>query len=231
MIFGDERLPERFWVKARRDGESGCWLWTGAGDRYGRFYLNGRLRLAYQVAYEILVGPVPDGLELDHLCRTTKCVNPGHLEPVTHQENCARADIGAKFRNRTHCPAGHAYDEQNTIVRRDGTRQCRSCKNASAREYKRKRKEAGLCPKCGSKELTNGTCGHCKGIHARWMKARGEGRRLSGLCGRCGKKSERDGWLCQICQDDANRQRRERRAARKDLTGAGRRALEEHDRD
>lgn len=83
---------------------------------------------AYRFAYEFLVGPIPDGLELDHLCRVRLCVNPAHLEPVTHAENNKRAGVA-----KTHCKWGHPYNEANTYRRRDrpGNRQCRVC----ARRY------------------------------------------------------------------------------------------------
>ena len=87
----------RFWSKVRKT--SGCWLWTGAtnADGYGTFHVdrfNGRQRVAYahRIAYSLLRGPVPDGLELDHaVCGTRRCVNPDHLDPVTHAVNMQRA--------------------------------------------------------------------------------------------------------------------------------------------
>lgn len=90
-------LAERFWPKVNKSGpvpehrpELGpCWLWTGCVQRYGRIKLEGtkRVAFAHRVSYEWAKGPVPDGLELDHLCRVTACVNPDHLEAVTHSEN------------------------------------------------------------------------------------------------------------------------------------------------
>jgi HNH endonuclease len=81
-------VQERFWEKVEQ-GE-GCWLWTGAIDRgYGQFVWNGRKR-AHRVAYELIIGPIPEGLELDHLCRNKSCVRPEHLEPVTKAENIRR---------------------------------------------------------------------------------------------------------------------------------------------
>lgn len=92
---------ERFWPKVRKEpSPSGCWIWTGAirrGDGYGEFHARqGMSRLAHRVAYEPLVGPVPDGLQIDHLCRVRRCVNRAHLEPVTHAENVRRGSaVGA----------------------------------------------------------------------------------------------------------------------------------------
>lgn len=79
---------------------------------------------AHRVAYEEIMGPVPEGLELDHLCRTRSCVNPSHLEPVTHRENMNRGDVAT--RRKTHCPKGHPYDEENTGIY-NGYRNCRAC--------------------------------------------------------------------------------------------------------
>lgn len=118
----------RFFAKVEFDG---CWLWRGARDSggYGKFR-DGHTVLvsAHRWAYEALVGPIPAGLQLDHLCRVHLCVNPDHLEPVTPGENTRRGS-----RLVTHCPKGHVYDEQNTRVNTDGARDCRQCD----REYKR----------------------------------------------------------------------------------------------
>ncbi len=88
-------LPARIAAKILVDQETGCWLWTGAtdGSGYGRAYWQGQRPRAHRLTYELLLSPVPDGLVLDHLCRNRACVNPAHLEPVTHAENCRRAGI------------------------------------------------------------------------------------------------------------------------------------------
>src|SRR6266496_2265386 len=90
-------LVTRFWAKVDRSGGSrACWLWTGktGRDGYGRIGLGGRGALvrvrAHRFAYELLIGPIPDGLQIDHLCRVRHCVNPAHLEPVTQRENILR---------------------------------------------------------------------------------------------------------------------------------------------
>lgn len=75
-----------------RDGPNGCWLWTGTIERtgYGRFWLGGRQEIAHRASYALLIGPIPEGLTIDHLCRVRACVNPDHLEPVTLAENIRR---------------------------------------------------------------------------------------------------------------------------------------------
>lgn len=87
----------------------GCWYWSGAKHHKG--YGNLRGRMAHRISYEQFIGPIPKGLQLDHLCEAKNCVNPFHLEPVTNQENKLRwAD------NLTHCPQGHPYDSNNTRI-------------------------------------------------------------------------------------------------------------------
>lgn len=126
---------------------SGCWIWDAAVDDrgYGRISVRGYWRHAHRFLYENLVGQVPDGLELDHKCRMNCCVNPDHLEPVTHQENVRRAGaagaLGTKNKRKTHCPNGHEYSGGNLY--RGGpsnTRYCRTCRREYARNYARKRR-------------------------------------------------------------------------------------------
>lgn len=108
--FGDERLPARFWAKAR-ETESGCWEWTGHRKRDGYGQFGGR-QLAHRVAFAALVGDlppyVPGGLQLDHLCRNRACVNPAHLELVSHRENTLRGEsVAARWAARDVCERGH----------------------------------------------------------------------------------------------------------------------------
>jgi uncharacterized protein YlaI len=119
----DPRLPPRFWAKVSPEPNTGCWLWAAASDRfgYGRYMEispRGAVRLAHRVSFIALTGFDPGALSLDHLCRTPACVNPAHLEPVTHGENVRRG-VGAQRTREakaaiTHCPKGHRYDDENT---------------------------------------------------------------------------------------------------------------------
>lgn len=125
-----EGLRERLQARFVPDEETGCWVWQGGtGSKgYGRFrWWPGKRTSAHQAVYEVWIGPIPDGLILDHLCRNPSCVNPAHLEPVTFAENVLRGN-GACARNarKTHCPRGHEYDAH------DGERRyCSTCR----REY------------------------------------------------------------------------------------------------
>lgn len=120
--------------------DTGCIEWTAgtAGAGYGFFFVGRKSRdetgrtYAHRWSYEYHVGPIPNGLEIDHLCRNRKCVNPDHLEPVTTQENLRRSDGNA---NKTHCPAGHPYAGPNLRLYR-GARLCKECR----RNYDRRRR-------------------------------------------------------------------------------------------
>lgn len=152
---------QRFWAKVDKSGpvpdyrpELGrCWIWNGTrssrqGGRpgYGRFAAEGRTHQAHRFAYELLVGKIEAGLQLDHLCRVTQCVNPSHTEPVTPRENYLRGiSLWAENARKTHCPQGHAYSEANTYVGRNGARKCRECSAAHLRDL-RQRRGAGLAP-------------------------------------------------------------------------------------
>lgn len=123
------RFNAKFVVRA-----DGCWEWTAARNSYGYGLIKyqGKPWAAHRFAYEQLVGPIPEGKELDHLCRNRACVRPGHLEPVTHLENCLRGGN----RMKTHCPQGHPYSGANLHERR-GVRLCRTCNRERTQRLRR----------------------------------------------------------------------------------------------
>lgn len=139
-----KQVEERFWSCVEPEPNTGCWLWAGTANRrgYGRFTGRDRRMQAHRFAYELLIGPIPQGLELDHLCRVTCCVNPDHLEPVTHKVNVLRGlSPTADCAQRVSCPRGHPYDEQNTHWRRGGRRACKRCKHLMTAAWRRRVRE------------------------------------------------------------------------------------------
>lgn len=127
---------ERLLRHCERVGD--CLIWTGSTNQQGYGVLSvGKRRVrAHQLAYLTWVGPIPEGLELDHLCRTRRCIDPRHLEPVTHWTNLMRGQSPSALNARkTHCPQGHPYDELNTYLTKQNVRQCRACHRA--RQLKR----------------------------------------------------------------------------------------------
>lgn len=134
----------RFEAKYIPEPNTGCWLWTASKlpQGYGQFFAAGRRQLAHRWAYEAAVGPVPEGLELDHLCRTRQCVNPQHLEPVTGRENRRRGmSPPARCARQTHCVHGHPFDDANTYRPPSGERKCKTCRRAV--DSKRRARRAG----------------------------------------------------------------------------------------
>lgn len=155
----------RFWPQVNKNGPvpeyrpdlGPCWTWTGNLSKgYGVFYVGRRpgrhdkSMHAHRWAYEDAHGPVPDGLELDHLCRVPACVKaiangqgPAHLEAVTHRVNMLRGEtVAAANAAKTHCPQGHPYEGDNVSVETSGSRRCLTCK----REQMRRARGGGIWP-------------------------------------------------------------------------------------
>jgi len=130
-----ERLNEKYVVGLK----TGCWLWTAyvASNGYGKISFKSQARYAHRVSYQIKCGKIPEGLQLDHLCRVRHCVNPAHLEAVTGQVNIARGQTGWNMKMKTHCPQGHAYSVDNIyfVPNKLTCRICKKCKNRHTREY------------------------------------------------------------------------------------------------
>jgi len=137
-IYQRPPLEVRFWRKVEKTET--CWNWCGSTNKvtgYGQIQINGRPELVHAVSYKLAGKIIPEGLELDHICRNRVCVNPKHLQPVTHRDNVLRGiNICATKAKVTHCPQGHPYDLFNTYHRPDGGRDCKICQQERTRIYK-----------------------------------------------------------------------------------------------
>lgn len=140
-----ERFSEKYCVNSITQ----CWEWQGKKNNggYGSFGFNRKGYSAHVASYLIHIGIIPDGLELDHKCRNRGCVNPDHLEPVTHKINCARGNTGHKggrepgFKPPTHCSKGHKFTLKNTTIlntKRGLRRQCKICAKLNGRKFRAK---------------------------------------------------------------------------------------------
>ncbi|MFB6955450.1 HNH endonuclease signature motif containing protein [Streptomyces sp. NPDC056309] len=189
-------MDERFWRKV--NAQSICWIWTGAksGGGYGHLSRRGKFIAAHRYAWEMLVGPIPEGLDLDHLCRVRACVNPDHLEPVTRRENLRRG--AGRLRppeardRKKECPRGHPYDAENTyIAPSDGSQKCRECSRASVRQWRAANPSQGTAPgarthcpqghpydEANTVKLKSGSrrCRTCQNAHRRASRQRRSGR-------------------------------------------------------
>ena len=138
-------IEERFWRRVKVAGPASCWLYLGGvtSAGYGAFYRAGQKQiLAHRWVYELLVGPIPEGLTIDHLCKQKRCVNPAHLQAVSLVENVMRGNaLPALNARKTHCPVGHPYDLVNTYFYRGRNRKCRICGAKVQRECRRRRKD------------------------------------------------------------------------------------------
>ena len=139
-------VSDRLWEKVERsDDPDGCWRWTGAlAGQYGVIRANGRQQAAHRVSYELELGPIPDGLDLNWTCGHRWCIRPGHLTPATRRETLLRGNtVAARNVGVTHCPRGHEYNAANTHITRVGRRRCRECDRTKSRERWRQRRTVG----------------------------------------------------------------------------------------
>lgn len=124
---------------------TGCWLWDGAlNNGYGHMTVRNKQVGAHRVSYMAFKGPIPKGLDLDHLCRVPCCVNPDHLEPVTRQVNVLRGNTpkvsALRMTQKTHCPQGHPYSGDNLAIDAEGARRCLICKRDACNRAAKKRR-------------------------------------------------------------------------------------------
>ncbi len=148
---------DRFWAKVEVRGPDECWPWTAyvdeAGNGYGQFWNGSALVKAHRFSYEVFTGaPIPRGLVIDHICHNDsgctdvpclhrKCCNPRHLEATTQKINSIRGRAGDHQLAKTHCPKGHPYDDENTILLDGGKhRICRTCRQETCAAYYQRRK-------------------------------------------------------------------------------------------
>lgn len=158
----------RFWRYV--DKTETCWLWTGATNgRYGVFWTGPETKrnYAHRWSYEHHVGPIPEGLQIDHLCRTPLCVRPDHLEPVTAYENCQRGKASAPT-----CKRGHPMDGvmHSSLTVSGTTRYCKTCRREDMRRRRAGLPQAPPCrtPGCPGKAHARGLCGTC---YQQWWRA------------------------------------------------------------
>lgn len=128
-------IEQRFWNKVEKSDY--CWNWKASTFRngYAQFHPDKNSVLAHRFAYELVIGKIPQGMTIDHLCRNRSCVNPAHMEIVTRRENILRGEAPAAIHARkTHCPKGHALPETRNKL---GQRICKTCRMIGAREYRK----------------------------------------------------------------------------------------------
>jgi hypothetical protein len=137
-------VEERFWEKVDKNGPGGCWLWTAhvTAGGYGQFTpRHHKHESAHRFAYALLVGPIPEGMTLDHACRVPRCVRPEHLRPMPIGPNVlGGVGITAINARKATCHRGHRFSQANTYVRADGSRACKTCQREAERRYRERRR-------------------------------------------------------------------------------------------
>ena len=130
-----------FYDRIKFNEQTWCWDWQGeiTWGKYGRISIRRKRVLVHRFSYELFKGKIPDGLEIDHLCRNRKCCNPQHLEAVTRSTNLSRGHN--HNRDKNHCPQGHPYSGKNMITRKNGSRECRQCTKVGIKKWECKNKD------------------------------------------------------------------------------------------
>lgn len=159
MAFIPEKiLKKRFWDKVSGPKGSGCWLWMGSKRNrgYGELHTGERTEPAHRLSYQWFVGPILEGMTIDHICRVTSCVNPDHLRMMRMVDNCR---LGNRFTARTACHKGHEFTQENTYLFR-GYRCCRTCKRAKDHLFHSRHRERILARK---RQAWLASCGKAAG--------------------------------------------------------------------
>ena len=151
-----QRIQNNIHISSR-----GCWEWQGMKDRdgYGTMWISDsgkkKIRFTHRMSYEAHVEPIPNDLEIDHLCLNKACCNPEHLEVVTTQENTRRRDLAHEYDK--YCRNGHARTSENTYIAKTGMRSCRICRKLATRAYReRKKLLAGVKPRVKRQVISGG---------------------------------------------------------------------------
>lgn len=185
MTRGPYKLPpveQKLMARVQRT-ETGCWEWTGSrtAGGYGQIRRRYVVYGAHRLSYETFVGPIPEGLHLDHLCRNPPCINPEHLEPVTSRENCLRGiSPAAKNAVKTHCVNGHPLTGANLAIDR-GHRACVECRRRRGRKRMRAARATGPAgQEHGLRETYNKwgcRCDPCRAASAAYLRERKAARK------------------------------------------------------